>query len=64
MNSKTPIFWAVEGVVNPKLDSGVYQSFEFLRMRYSKFGPDHILITFHESAEAAYQHLKSKGIFL
>ena len=62
-HKKKHCFWAVEGLVHPN-DSGIFESFNFLRMRYSKCDPDHISITMHDTEKEAYAHLVSKKIYL
>ena len=64
IHNRKHVFWAVEGLVHPNLDSGVFESFNFLRMRYSKCDPDHISITMHDTEKEAYAHLVSKKIYL
>ena len=64
IHNKKHVFWAVEGLVHPNLDSGVFESFEFLRMRYAKSDPDHISITMHDTEIKARDYLGSKEIFL
>ena len=63
-NNRKHVFWCVEGLVHPNLDSGVFESFEFLRMRYSRCNPDHISITVHDSDIKAREFLESKKIYL
>ena len=63
-NNKKHCFWAVEGLVHPSLDSGVFESFEFLRMRYSKCDPSHISITIHDTETKARDYLETKGVIL
>ena len=63
-NNKKQVFWCVEGRPNTQ-DSGIFTSFEFLRMRYSKCeNPDDLKITMHDTEHDAYAHLDSKGIIL
>ena len=64
IHNRKHVFWAVEGLVHPSLDSGVFESFNFLRMRYSKCNPDHISITVHDTEKEAYAHLVLKEIYL
>ena len=64
IHNKKHCFWAVEGLVHSSLDSEVFESFNFLRMRYSKCDPDHISITMHDTEKEAYAHLVSKKIYL
>ena len=63
-NNKKHVFWCVQGLVHPSLDSGVFESFNFLRMRYSKCDPDHISITMHDTEADARDFLESKNIYL
>ena len=63
-NHNKNVFWAVQGLVHPNLDSGIFESFEFMRLRYGKCDPDHISITVHDTETKAREFLESKKIYL
>ena len=63
MNSKKKeIFWAVQGIND--FDSGIFQSFDFMRLRYGKRRPDDLKITMHDTEAEARNYLESKNIIL